>query len=54
MSAVIEVTQNKDGSWTARGSRPGIYAETTCATRHQAVVALDKALHAFDQKATQS
>ncbi|MCE0753942.1 MULTISPECIES: hypothetical protein [Pseudomonadaceae] len=51
MSAVIEVTQNKDGSWTAKGSRPGIYAETTCATRHQAVVALDKALHAFDQKA---
>lgn len=51
MSAVIEVTQNKNGSWTARGSRPGIYAECTCATRHQAVVALDKALHAFDQKA---
>ncbi|MHA7116338.1 hypothetical protein ACX0KM_19605 [Pseudomonas promysalinigenes] len=54
MSAVIEVTQNKNGSWTARGSRPGIYAETTCATRQQAVVALDKALHAFGQKATQS
>ncbi|MBH3377227.1 hypothetical protein [Pseudomonas asiatica] len=51
MSAVIEITQNKDGSWTARGSRQGIYAEITCATRHQAVVAIDKALHAFDREA---
>lgn len=51
MSAVIEVRQNQSGSWTARGQYGGVYAEVTCATRHQAVVALDNALHTFEQKA---
>ncbi len=50
MSAAVEVVQNKSGSWTARGQYGGIYAEVTCATRFQAVAALDKALHAFDSK----
>lgn len=50
MSAVVEVIQNKSGSWTARGQYGGVYAEVTCSTRHQAVVALDKALHTFDNK----
>lgn len=44
MSAVIEVTQNKDSSWTARDSYGGVYAELTCATRYQAVSRLDRAL----------
>lgn len=48
MSAVVELVQNKSGSWTARGQYGGVYAEVTCATRYQAVAALDKALHAFD------
>lgn len=50
MSAVIKLVQNKSGSWTARGQYGGVYAEVTCATRLQAVAALDKALHAFDNK----
>lgn len=50
MSEVVEVVQNKSGSWTARGQYGGVYAEVTCATRFQAVAALDKAFHAFDSK----
>ena len=51
MSAVVGVVQNKSGSWTARGQYGGVYAEVTCKTRFQAVAALDKALHAFDNNA---
>ncbi|WP_286953524.1 MULTISPECIES: hypothetical protein [unclassified Pseudomonas] len=45
MSAVIQVTPNNDGSWTAKGSFGGVYAETTCADQRRAVCALDRALH---------
>lgn len=51
MSAVIQVVQNAGGSWTARGQYGGIYAEMTCATRYQAVAALDNALHSFEKTA---
>ncbi|MCI3945491.1 hypothetical protein K0038_02533 [Pseudomonas syringae] len=48
MSAVIEVTRNADGTWTARGSYGGVYAEATRETRHEAVVQINKA---FELKA---
>lgn len=48
MSACIEVNQNPNGSWTAKGSYRGVYAEVTCVNRHAAVTALTKALHAFE------
>lgn len=48
MSAVIEVTQNSVGHWTAKGQRQGVYAEITCATRQEAVLAITAALHALD------
>lgn len=48
MSACIEVNQNPNGTWTAKGSYGGVYAEVTCATRHAAVTAVSKALHAFE------
>lgn len=48
MSACIEVTQNANGTWTAKGSYGGVYAEVTCTNRHNAVIAVTKALHAFD------
>lgn len=47
MSAVIEVVQNKDGSWTARGSYSGVYAEARRPTRHAAVVEINKAFDIF-------
>lgn len=47
MSAVIEVEQNKDGSWTARGSYAGVYAEARRSTRHAAVVEINKAFDIF-------
>ncbi len=50
MSACIEVKQNPDGSWTASGSYGGVFASTTAQHRYQAVAAVDRALHAFDQK----
>ncbi len=54
MSAVIEVKQNESGSWTARGQYGGVYGEVTCTTRHEAVAALNNALHTFEPKAVKS
>lgn len=48
MSACIEVNQNPNGTWTAKASYGGLYAEVTCSSRHAAVSALTKALHAFE------
>jgi len=51
MSHVIEVTQNPDGSWTAKGGSSFTVVSVTCTTRHKAVTSLDAALTAIASKA---
>lgn len=51
MSHVIEVKQNPDKSWTAKGGTSLTVVTVTCVTRHKAVVALDAALTAIQSKA---
>lgn len=46
MSHVIEVTQNQDGSWTAKGGSSITVVSVTCLTRQKAVTNLDAALSA--------
>jgi len=47
MSAVIEVTQNPSGSWTARGQYNGVFAEVTSADRQKAATAISNTFAAF-------
>jgi len=51
MSHVIEVQQNPDGSWTARGGSSVTIVSVTCLTRHKAVTRLDAALSAISRQA---
>ena len=50
MSHVIEVTQNPDKSWTAKGGSSITVVSVTCTTRHKAVTNLDAALTAIASK----
>lgn len=45
MSAVIEVRENRSGTWTAAGRHEGVYAEVTAPTRHGAVARVGGALN---------
>lgn len=54
MSNVIEVTQNPDGSWTAKGGSSLTVVSVTCLTRHKAVTRLDAALSAISALAQQA
>lgn len=46
MSHVLEVTQNPDGSWTAKGASSITVVSVTCLTRQKAATKLHAALSA--------
>ena len=49
MSHVIEVTQNPDKSWTAKGGSSLTVVTVTCLTRQRAAACLSAALTAITQ-----
>lgn len=50
MSAVINLKQNPDKSWTATGGSSLTVVSVTCMTKHKAVTNLDAALAAIAPK----
>lgn len=47
MSHIIDVKQNPDGSWTAKGGWSLVVVSVTCTTERKAVVAFNLALEAI-------